>query len=90
MDSDEASLEEMVCHLDSREDLVRFVYALQVSHTEHPEVWDNRDLATFLGAFAAFLNDAGGYYRNAKLNVSADTPSWRLFADCLLAARVYD
>ena len=76
--------------IGSREEFVRFVYSLEDELRQHPEDWDNKDLATFLSALAAWLSDAHGYYRNLKLDVSADVPSWRLFADSLLAARVYD
>ncbi|HEX3599552.1 MAG TPA: hypothetical protein VHU84_05380 [Lacipirellulaceae bacterium] len=76
--------------MNSRDDLVHFIYALEDELKEHPDVWENKDLGTFLGALARFLNDADGYYRNAKLDVDADVPSWRLLADSLQAASVYD
>jgi len=52
--------------------------------------WEHLDLHSYLGAIAAFLNDADGYYKNVKIDALADTPSWRLFANCMLAARVYE
>jgi hypothetical protein len=76
--------------MNSRADLAGFIYALQNDLEQHPENWDNKDLHTYLGALAAFLNDADGYYLNAKISVDADMPSWRLLADCLQAASVYD
>lgn len=76
--------------MDTRVDLVRFIHALQDELEQHPEVWENRDLHSFLGALARFLKDAQGYYQNNKLDINADVPSWRLFADCLLAASAYD
>ena len=76
--------------MNSRNDMIRFIYSLQDDLKAHPEQWENRDLDTYLGALAAFLGDADGYYRNAKADVDADVPSWRLLADCLQAAAVYD
>jgi hypothetical protein len=76
--------------MNSRDNLVRFIYALQNQLKENPKIWENVDLHTYLGALAAFLGDAHGYYRNAKIPVDADAPSWRLLADCLQAASVYD
>jgi hypothetical protein len=76
--------------MNSRGDLVQFIHALQDELEQHPEEWENQDLHTFLGALARFLNDAHGYYRNAKVDVDADVPSWRLLADCLQAASAYD
>lgn len=76
--------------MNSRSDLVQFIYALQDELRQHPERWENVDLHTYLGALAAFLNDVHGYYRNAKLDVDAEVASWRLLADCLQAASAYD
>lgn len=76
--------------IDTRKDLVQYVYALQDDLAEHPEKWENIDLHTFLGALAAFLGDAHGYYPNRKEDFDADLPSWRLLADSLRAAAVYD
>lgn len=83
-------IEKLTLEIASRSDFVQFIHALLDNLEQHPEVWENRDLRSYMDALAAFLNDAEGYYRNAKLGVSADTPSWRLFADSLLAARVYE
>jgi len=76
--------------MNSRDDLVDFVYVLQNDLKQNPDAWENQDLHTFLGALARFLNDAQGYYRNARLDINADVPSWRLLADSLQAASVYD
>jgi hypothetical protein len=79
-----------VYRMESRSDLIRFIYALQEDLNQHTEEWENNDLHSYLGALAAFLGDAGGYYRNRKEDVDADLPSWRLLADSLQAASVYD
>ena len=76
--------------MNSRGDLVYFIYALQDELEQHPEVFENNDLHTYLGALARFLNDAHGNYRNARLDVDADMPSWLLLANSLQAASVYD
>jgi hypothetical protein len=76
--------------MNSRADLVYFIFALEDELEQHPEVWENKDLRSFLGALARFLNDAHGYYRRAELDIDADVPSWRLLADSLQAASVYD
>jgi hypothetical protein len=79
-----------VYEMNSRSDLIRFIYSLQDDLKQHPENWENSDLHTYLGALARFLGDAHGYYRNRGENVDADLPSWRLLADSLQAASVYD
>jgi hypothetical protein len=47
-------------------------------------------LESFLDALAAFAGDMHGYYANVRSGVNCDTASWRVFADTLLAARVYE
>lgn len=76
--------------MNSRHDLARFIYALQDELEHCSTVWENRDLHTFLGALARFVNDADGYYLNRKEDMDADAPSWRLLADSLQAASCYD
>lgn len=90
MDKGDSASSESFTELKSRHDLVALIYSLHEEIEANPERWDNRTLSSYLRALAAFLNDAQGYYDNAKLNVSADVPSWRLFADCLSAASIYD
>ena len=79
-----------VYEMNARSDLIQFIYALQDDLKQHPENWENSDLHTYLGALARFLGDAHGYYRNKKEDVDPDSPSWRLLADSLQAATVYD
>ena len=90
MDFSNKPLEDCSSELKSRTDFIQFIYALKKDLEKNPDEWENCDLRTYLNALAAFLGDANGYYKNAELNVSADDPSWRVFADCMMAARVYD
>jgi hypothetical protein len=76
--------------MNSRSDLIQFICALQDDLKQHPENWENSDLYSYLGALAGFLGDAHGYYRNKKEDVDPDVPSWRLLADSLQAATVYE
>ncbi|MFF8972233.1 hypothetical protein [Streptomyces sp. NPDC014995] len=75
--------------MSSREDLVSFVRALHRSQAEEGDSWENRDLAGFLEALAAWIDDADGWYGNAgrELPVNGD---WRFFARALRAATVYE
>lgn len=74
----------------TREDLVAFIVKLRVSLLENPQEWENNDLDSFLAAFAAFMSDIDGYYRNWGIDIDATQPSWRLFADALAGASVYE
>lgn len=52
--------------------------------------WENNDLASFLEAFEAYVNDVDGYYLNQKIEIDANQPSWRVFADILRGATMYE
>ncbi|MHA5051547.1 DUF7660 family protein [Streptomyces sp. SD15] len=76
-------------HVSSREDLASFVRALHRSQAEEGERWENQDIAGFLEALAAWIDDADGWYSNAgrELPTNGD---WSFFARALRAATVYE
>jgi hypothetical protein len=76
-------------HVCSREDLASFVRALHRSQAEEGERWQNQDLAGFLEALAAWIDDADGWYSNAGHELPTDG-DWSFFARALRAATVYE
>ncbi|MFJ8054385.1 hypothetical protein [Streptomyces luteogriseus] len=76
-------------HVDSREDPAAFVRALHSCHTEEGRSWENADLASFLEALAAWMDDADGWYSNAGRSLPA-SGDWSFFARALLAATTYE
>jgi hypothetical protein len=74
----------------SRIDFVRFLNALKRDFDENGDQWENSSLGDFLDALAAWSEDCPKYYRNMGLQVDPDQPQWRVFADMLLAAKVYE
>jgi hypothetical protein len=76
-------------HVSSREDLASFVRALHRSQVEECGSWENQDLAAFLEALAAWIDDADGWYSNAGQELPANG-DWRFFARALRAATVYE
>ncbi len=73
----------------SKEDFVAVVRELERSLREKPATWENDTLPRFLEAMAAWTEVMDGYYRNIGDAVPRE-PSWRLFADILSAAAVYE
>ncbi|MBQ0847991.1 hypothetical protein J8N05_07165 [Streptomyces sp. BH-SS-21] len=76
-------------HVNSRTDLAAFVRALHRSHTEEGRVWENADLASFLEALAAWIDDADGWYSNAGRHLPANG-DWNFVARALQAATIYE
>lgn len=75
--------------VDSREDLASFVRALHHDHVDGNDSWGNADLAAFLEALAAWIDDADGWYRNAGRELPANG-DWSFFARALRAATIYE
>ena len=73
----------------TREDLVAFVEALAADYGANGSTWTNTDLASFLAAMSAWSEDMEGFYENSGEDL-ASLPSWRVLADTLMAARVYE
>ena len=85
------SLADGTAKIDSRADFVRFLDSLYKDFLEHGSDWENPTLERFLEALRAWCNDCPGYYRNVHdAEIDPDVPQWRVFADMLLAASVYE
>jgi hypothetical protein len=76
-------------YVNSREDLASFVRSLHGSNVDGGESWENADLAGFLEALAAWIEDADGWYGNTGRELPANG-DWRFFARALRAATVYE
>jgi hypothetical protein len=55
----------------------------------NPEGWENPSLERFLDAVAAWTHDMDGYYQNLGQPMPGDV-EWGVFAQILLAARIYE
>lgn len=73
----------------TREDLVLFIEALSADLGANPSTWTNTDLASFLAAMSAWSEDMEGFYDNGGEDL-ASLPPWRVLADMLMSARVYE
>jgi hypothetical protein len=83
------SLEELAEKIRSREDLTRFVHALQASLKDKPGDWENAELGPYLEGIGAWLVDMDGYYKSRGEAVPKQ-PTWKTLGQILLAARVYE
>jgi hypothetical protein len=86
---DALHLKKLGQQVDSRESFVGFLDALIKNFQQKPEEWENRDLASFLNAMAAWIEDMDGYYQNQGEPVP-ERPSWKVLGEILLAARIYE
>ena len=82
-------LTDMVEQVRDPADFAVFSCALLKDLKEKPEEWENCDLASFLEALGAWVEDMNGYY-HAKEGAIPLQPSWKMLARILLAAKVYE
>jgi hypothetical protein len=83
------TIAEMARATRSCEDFLAFLVQLAEDHRVNRAAWTNDELATFLAAMAAWLQDMDGYYDSRGEDVSSMGP-WRLFSDVMMAARCYE
>ena len=76
--------------ISSRQDFIGFLKQLQTDYLKNGKDWENQNLGDFLEALSAYAADIPGFYNNMSIAVNADSASWRVFADMLRGATVYE
>ena len=76
--------------IENRDDFEKFLACLLENYRSSNDDWENGTLESFLEGLIGFSRDANGYYKNIEQDVDTEIPTWKLFADILLAARVYE
>jgi hypothetical protein len=70
-----------------------FIDFLEHFHQElltNNDSWENKTLSDFLEALTRYAADIQGYYDNTNQNINADTATWKIFADMLQGAKIYE
>lgn len=83
------TLSERARAVRTREDLVAFIEALDADYAGNGSTWTNTDLASFLGGMSGWSQDMKGFYENRGEDLASLSP-WRVLADILVAARIYE
>jgi hypothetical protein len=73
-----------------RQSFIKFLELLHQDFLKREPEWENPNLDSFLKAMIAYTQDIQGYYNNTNQNINADTPSWKVFADILKGAKIYE
>ena len=76
--------------LKSKRDFDKFLDLLFKDYKENPEKWENITLNDFLEALSAYSKNIDGYYKNFNIEYDFNKPTWKMFADILLGAKVYE
>lgn len=74
--------------IESLQDVLVVLTHLRTNLESDPDSWENSTLPGFLEAMAAWLSTFPQAYVN--LDESVPEADWKLLADCLRAARIYE
>ena len=75
--------------LETRKDFIDFIRILANDLKTDPVKWENTNLPSYLEAMANWTEDMDGYYNNMQLPVPGNA-DWKLFAQILMAAKIYE
>jgi hypothetical protein len=81
------TLEDRARQVSSREDFDIFLDAFLLEVHQNSAAWENASLDLYLEGLVRFAQSAGKYYQNMG-EPFPPSPTWRLFAEFLLAGRV--
>jgi hypothetical protein len=76
--------------IQSKEDFTAFLQLLAQNFRDHPEEWENNTLDQYLQGICGFADGIEGYFSNVGVGIDTKKPGWRVFADILLAGRIYE
>lgn len=74
----------------SRDDFLKFMEYFIDDYRDHKNAWDNNRLEDFLEGFRGFATDIRGYYKNTNQDVDVEIISWKMLANMMTAATVYE
>lgn len=52
--------------------------------------WENEKSEDFIESIVSYSEDIVGYYKNLNFSTSVETPTWRIFAQILKGATIYE
>lgn len=73
-----------------RESFVNFTKHLFENFQKNGENWQNNNLELFLDALSTYSEEVKGYYNNVHPEKNPEHATWRIFADILSGAVIYE
>ena len=76
--------------VNTKQDFIKFIALLHKDFLKNGNKWENNTLQHFLEALHRYSKDIEGYYDNTHQATNADNASWKVFADMLKGATIYE
>ncbi len=67
-----------------------FVEFVETLLAENKQEWEVHNIEQFIENISAYAQDIDGLYHNLGFDTSAETPTWRIFAQILKGATIYE
>ncbi len=84
-----ADFNKKINEIKSKEDFVNFVELLVSNLKSNPEEWTNKSLPEYLESISSWTEDMEGYYQNNDMPIPENV-NWKVFANILIAAKMYE
>ncbi|SEI49148.1 hypothetical protein SAMN05216327_1023 [Dyadobacter sp. SG02] len=81
--------EQKINEITNKEDFVSFMELLLSNLNSNPEEWANKNLSEYLEGIAGWTEDMEGYYQNNNIPFPENI-NWKVFANILIAAKMYE
>jgi hypothetical protein len=75
--------------INTKEDLADFVESLRNELSSCPGDWENQTLDRYLEAMEAWIRSMEYAYKNMGKEIP-EQPSWKMIADILYSAKIYE
>ena len=77
--------------IETRTDFGRFLREMADDYAQNPDAWQPEGIADLLDRMAIYAGQPlKGFTANMRPGVSAEQASWRMFADIVAGARIYE
>jgi len=85
-----SNLKNLADDILTKEDFQLFLKELLNDLHNNRDDWENSNLDDYLESLIGFCQDIEGYYKNFNKKIDINQPTWKVFAEMLLAARIYE
>lgn len=76
--------------ISSKKEFDFFLECLVRDYVDNKDKWENADLLSYLVGLCGYVHDIEGYYQNIEEKVDVNVITWRMAAEMLMAASVYE
>lgn len=72
------------------DEFILFVEKLKKDYLDNKENWENNSIDLYLDAIVAYSRDIQGFYNNTNQKIDIKEVDWKVFADVLKGAKIYE